>query len=403
LIAVVASLPATADRDALTVTLAACIALAAIWQRAKSTGVERRARDGALVAALAYAAVLAGVAAVRLTGGDLGSAGVHLYESVVAVTALGLAVDLRRGTWAPSAVAGLVADLGTASSGGNLSDRLARALGDPDVKLFLRTTNGWMDADGAPLSPPRPGPGQIAASIDQDGEEVAVLIHDEVLKTQQGLLHGAAAAARLAVSNAQLETEVLGSVEEVRASRRRLVEAADEQRRRLEAELRGGAERELELAAATVDRVVERDPSLAAIANEIERAREDLRRFARGIHPAVLTQGGLRRALEDLVVGGSMAVRLEVDHERWPPPTEITAYFVCTEAKHAPGANVQVRVRGNERSLQVDVTDDGTGGATINPNGGLQGLSDRVAALGGSLVVESKLGEGTRVAATLPL
>jgi signal transduction histidine kinase len=394
----VAAMPEAARSDALTLAAAAAIAAAALWQRAGTHGLERRIRDASLLAAVAFSVPLAAIAAVRLSGGDLGETGLHLYEAAVAATVLGLALDLRRRRWAPAAVAGLVADLGAIDGLEPLRERLASALGDPDLQVAFRSGDGWTDAAGAAIPAPSAGPSQILTPIDEDG----VLIHDALLREQPELLRAAAAAAGLAVENARLEADVRASVAEVAASRRRLVEATDEQRRRLEAQLRDGAERDLASAAVVVAGVSE------PLTAELERARDELRRFAHGIHPAILVDHGLVAALEDVAARMPIPVALEVAEGRYAPPTEITAYYVCTEAlanavKHADATAAELRIAADARTLRVDVVDDGAGGATIDADGGLRGLSDRVAALGGTLSVHSPRGGGTRVAAVLPL
>jgi len=396
----VAAIPGTARSDTLTLAAAAAIAAAALWQRAGTHGLERRLRDASLLAAVAFSVPLAAIAAIRLSGGDLGETGLHLYEAAVAATVLGLALDLRRQRWAPAAVAGLVADLGAIDGLEPLRERLASALGDPDLRVALRSGDGWTDAAGAAIPAPSAGPSQILTPIDED----CVLIHDALLREQPELLRAAAAAARLAVENARLEADVRASAAEVAASRRRLVEATDEQRRRLEVQLRDGAERDLASAAAVVARVNDAEPLTA----DLERARDELSRFAHGIHPAILADHGLVAALEDVAARMPIPVALELAAGRYPPPTELTAYYVCTEAlanavKHADATAAQLRIAADAFTLRVEVVDDGTGGAIIDADGGLRGLSDRVASLGGTLSVHSPRGGGTRVAAVLPL
>jgi signal transduction histidine kinase len=396
----VAAVPGAAPTDALTVAAGAAIACAALWQRAGTHGLERRTRDASVLAAVVFSVPLTAIAAVRLGGGDLDRTGLYLYEAAVAGSVLGLALDLRRRRWAPAAVAGLVADLGAIDGPGPLRDRLAGALGDPDLKMAFRSGDGWIDTTGAALPVPSAGPNQVLTPIDEDG----VLIHDAVLHEQPELLRAAAAAARLALENARLEDDVRASVAEVAASRRRLVEAADDQRRRLEAQLRAGTESELAAAAAIVARV----DGAAPLTAELERARDDLRRFAHGIHPALLADYGLVAALEDVAARMPIPVALDVTEARYASAIEITAYYVCTEAlanavKHADATTVGLRIAPDGHALRVEVADDGAGGATIDADGGLQGLADRVAALSGTLSVHSPPAAGTRVAAVLPL
>jgi signal transduction histidine kinase len=248
--------------------------------------------------------------------------------------------------------------------------------------------------------------------VDDGGQPVAVLVHDRALLDDPQLLAAAASAARLAASNARLQGEVRAGVAQVAASRRRLVEAGIEQRRRLEEELRVGAERRLAAVAGRLARLiaahdVARRDSLADVAAGVERARDDLYRFAQGIHPAILTEHGLAAALAE--AGARMPVRVAIDVPpgRLPPSVEATIYFLCMEAlanvgKHAAASQVRIRVRHREASVEVTITDDGRGGADPT-GGGLRGLTDRIEALGGRLEVDSPEGGGTRLEATIPV
>src|SRR6266545_2252290 len=222
-----------------------------------------------------------------------------------------------------------------------------------------------------------------------------------------------AASARIAVANARLQVEVRRQVAELEASRRRVVEAADAQRRRLERELREGAERrlaEIEALIRTAERGANGD--LAAMLTEtqakLDRTRSELHKFARGVHPRVLTQGGLPAALRDLADRSGVPVELTVPDVRLAAPVEAAAYFVCSEAlanvdKYAAAAHAMIDVARRGATLVVSVRDDGRGGASLDEGSGLRGLADRVEALGGRFTIASSPGEGTRVVAELPL
>jgi signal transduction histidine kinase len=241
---------------------------------------------------------------------------------------------------------------------------------------------------------------------------VAVLVHDRALLDDPQLLAAAASAARLAASNARLQGEVRAGVAEVAASRRRLVEAGIEQRRRLEEELRVGAERRLAAVAGRLNRLIAahdaaRGDSLADVAAGVERARGDLYRFAQGIHPVILTEHGLAAALAEAGALMPHYVAVEVPPGRLPLSVEATIYFLCMEAlanvgKHAAASQVHIRVRHREAIVEVTITDDGCGGADPT-GGGLRGLTDRIQALGGRLEVNSPVGGGTRLEATIPV
>ena len=211
-------------------------------------------------------------------------------------------------------------------------------------------------------------------------------------------------------------TERLANEAEVRASRARIVEAADESRRRLERDLHDGAQQRLvELAldlrmarAKLGDEPDGASELLDAALDDLGEAISELRDLARGIHPAALTEGGLRPALEALAARSTVPVRLvAVPDARFAAGVEATAYFVVAEAltnaaRHAAAARVEVEaVRAGAR-LRVEIRDDGRGGADPSGGSGLRGLADRVAAIDGRLDVSSPPGEGTVLRVEIP-
>jgi signal transduction histidine kinase len=140
---------------------------------------------------------------------------------------------------------------------------------------------------------------------------------------------------------------------------------------------------------------------------ELRRALKDLRDLARGIHPAVLEQVGLAAAVEAVSESLPLPVEVYITSQRLPPTVEATVYFVICEAlvnatKHANATRAWVTAERHDATLSVMVEDDGTGGATPSPGGGLAGLSDRVIALGGRLTIHSPFGAGTRLRVELP-
>jgi PAS domain S-box-containing protein len=204
--------------------------------------------------------------------------------------------------------------------------------------------------------------------------------------------------------------------EQLRASRTRLVQAADIERRRLERNLHDGAQQRLvalalslRLAAASLPPEAQRARDLLAAAREeLNHALEELRELARGIHPGVLAERGLVAALDALAARSALPLELEVEAERLPEPIEAAIYYVVAEsitnaAKHAQATHVRVLVRGEPGRALVTVADDGIGGADARTGSGLRGLGDRVEALGGTLLVTSPPGEGTCVHAEVPV
>jgi signal transduction histidine kinase len=195
--------------------------------------------------------------------------------------------------------------------------------------------------------------------------------------------------------------------DELAASRARIVAAADHARRRIERDLHDGIQQRLvslilELRAA-------RTPAdLDAVAAGLDGALDELRELSRGIHPANLTEGGLRPALRALARRSAIPVELDVEvPARSADVVEVAAYYVVSEAltnaaKHANASLVRVQVHADERELHLTVSDDGEGGAEPTAAGGLIGLVDRVQALGGRLSITSPSGRGTTLEATLP-
>jgi signal transduction histidine kinase len=213
-----------------------------------------------------------------------------------------------------------------------------------------------------------------------------------------------------AIANAQAQAELT-------ASRARIVAAADDTRRRLERDLHDGAQQHL-VALALQLRAAHAavPPDLEELAAELDQvaagmdgALEELREFARGIHPAILAEGGLRPALRTLTRRSAVPVELAVRGVGRPPePVEVAAYYVVSEAlanaaKHAQASSVTVEVEAADDLLRVRIRDDGIGGADLARGSGLVGLKDRVEALGGRIAVESPPGAGTSVEVELPL
>lgn len=204
---------------------------------------------------------------------------------------------------------------------------------------------------------------------------------------------------------------------EVEASRARIAAAADETRRRIERDLHDGAQQRLVSLGLEVHGAVEITPPelkdlrtrLTRISGNLSEVLEELRRIARGIHPAVLTDGGLDPALRALARRSSIPVELDMRlHQRMPESVEVAAYYLVSEAltnaaKHSDAPMVRVDVTVDEELLLLAIRDDGTGGADPAQGSGLIGLSDRVEAVGGNIEISSPRGQGTMIRATLPV
>jgi len=409
-----AAIEPLARSDWLTLALSAAVGAAAVNTLRTATGAIRKAAGVGLAAAVAYAGALALSAVDRLAGWDPHTdAALWTYEIVIASAAVVLTVDLIRAPWAGRVVTGLVVDLGAPRESAMLRTRLARALGDPSlvVGYRLRATGALVDEAGRPVQSPAAGSGRAVTTIEDRGEQVAVLVHDEALLADPKLLEAVAAAARLAVANATLQAETRARADEIEASRRRIVEAADSQRRRLERELRLGAERRLDRVATllgearTKFKAVDSVP-IRTLDTELGEARRELREFAQGVHPAALSERGLVPALTLLAERTPVPVEIKGEVGRLPEPIEAALFFVCSEAltnvaKHAAASRASIDLREDQGRVVVAVVDDGVGGANSSHGSGLRGLADRVEALGGRLYVDSPQQGGTRLVAEI--
>jgi signal transduction histidine kinase len=238
---------------------------------------------------------------------------------------------------------------------------------------------------------------------------VAIASEDPLPPESENRLQAFCELVSLGVASAQARADLI-------ASRARLVKAGDEQRRRLERNLHDGAQQrfvsvvlKLRLARAQLgsqpDAAIE---LLGEVARELDTGLEELREIARGLHPAILGDHGLRRALEALAARIPIPVEIDAPDERLPDHIEATAYYIVSEAmtnitKHAAAGRAQVSVRRDGAILRCEVSDDGRGGADPSSGSGILGLRDRAEAAGGTLSVVSPPGRGTVVAAALPL
>jgi signal transduction histidine kinase len=300
---------------------------------------------------------------------------------------------------------------------GPVREMLAVSLGDRSVAVayWLPDRAEFVDESGRPVELPEPGSGRAWTAVERDGAPVAAIVHDAALDTSPELVEAAAAASSLAIDNERLKADLRARLEELRVSRLRIVEAADDARRRIERDLHDGAQQEL-LALALELRVLrsrvgetEALPLVDGIAKRLDVALGELRELARGIHPAILTQSGLSVAVGALAERATLPVEIEMDVDRrLPAPVEAAAYFLIAEAltnvsryARATGARVQMEV--DDDDLVVTVTDDGVGGVDVAAGSGLRGLQDRLATVDGSLEIDSTPGEGTRVTGRIPV
>jgi signal transduction histidine kinase len=338
-------------------------------------------------------------------------------QLALAAVPVAFLIGLLRTRLARGAVADLMVELGGEIAPGMLRAALARALRDPSLTVAYWLADGrrYVDAEGRALTLPD-GEERAVTEVQRGGRRIAALVHDPALADEPELVASAGAAAGLALENERLQAELRAHLEELRASRERIVEAAQDERRRIERDLHDGTQQRLVSIAMTLglaDSRLDRNPVGARSLLDEARASltvalRELRELSHGIHPGILTERGLREALKELAYGARLPLELDVGlSQRLPDRVEAAAYFVVSEAltniaKHAEASTVRVRVQRTDGRAVVEIADDGVGGADTAHGSGLRGLADRVDALGGRLQVESPPGRGTVVHAEIP-
>jgi signal transduction histidine kinase len=397
--------------------VAAVIAVGLVVRRfRRAGGLERRELVPVLVAVAALGINIIVIESLIAATGqeDVGDA-LAIVKAVFSLTVplAFLAAALRR-SLDRAAVADLVIGVSQPATTASVRDALRRALADPGLDLFvwLPDRQAYVNADAATGDPPMDR--RLRREVDDaTGRRLAVVLTDPALRRRPDLLDAAIRAATLGLENARLHADLLAQLDELQQSRTRIVEAGIEQRRQVERDLHDGAQQQLLALAATIGRAhtAAADPTMRQLMDqartELRRALKDLRDLARGIHPAVLEQVGLAAAVEAVSESLPLPVQVHITAPRLPPTVEATAYFVICEAlvnatKHANATSARVTTERHDATLSVTVEDDGTGGATPSPGGGLAGLSDRVTALGGQLTIHSPIDAGTRLTVELP-
>ncbi len=295
---------------------------------------------------------------------------------------------------------------------------LAAGTGATSAAVWLRVGEGFRIAAVWPPASPEPDAIPVdARTVRHQGEVLGALsvempANDPMNPTKDALIKDLAAQAGLVLRNVRL-------IEELRGSRRRIVAAQDERARKLERNIHDGAQQQLvaiQVKLRLADGMVERDPKkthelLAELQQESNEALEDLRDLARGIYPPLLADKGLAAALEAQARKASVPVTVDPDGiGRFQPEVEAAVYFSCLEAlqnvaKYAEANAAAIRLSNGSGELRFEISDDGRGfdPSATSYGTGLQGIADRLAALGGELVVTSAPGDGTAVAGRLPL
>ena len=322
-------------------------------------------------------------------------------------------------------VAGALGRLGDAmrdsADATHVRDALATALSDPTLELLYRDDahSGWHDGRGRAVAwPPAPARGRALTVVGGEEEDRAVaMLHDVALRDDEELLAGVNSMILSAWRHEHLVSDLGIAMAGLESSRRRIAEAADIERARIEHDLHDGAQQRLialRIKLSLVEELMDGD-SVAGIAQiralglEVEETLDELRALAGGVYPPILTERGLEVALRSLAHRMPLAMHVvAVGVTRHPSQVESAVYFVCVEAlqnamKHAPTATgVWLRLTERSGTLRFEVRDDGPG---FTPNGcsqrGLRNMRDRIEAVGGQVTIQATPGRGTCVAGSV--
>jgi signal transduction histidine kinase len=316
--------------------------------------------------------------------------------------------------WGRPELAALVIDL--ESDSGDLQPALARALDDPSLQV-LTSPDGrhLLDGAGRDLATDELPPGRSLTRIQSGGQLIGGLVHAAELQRDADRLQSVAAAAGMALQVGQLNRRIATQLDEVAASRARILQASDTARRQVERDLHDGAQQRLVAHGLQLQRARrlasagERDelvPLLEDATREVRGTINDIRAVSRGAQPALLAERGLATAVDALAERAPVPVHLDIAADALPAGTERTAYYVIAEgltnmAKHASATRARVSVTRDNGCAHVTIFDDGGGGAEISPGSGLEGLNDRIAATGGEFNIMSGP-DGTTLEATIP-
>jgi signal transduction histidine kinase len=368
------------------------------------------ARRSVLAAGAVYFMLVAATFAVWLDRGFLSNGTLERrlwlgQAAALVAVVLGIVWSWVRARRARSTVARLVVELAQSPPPGGLRGVLAEIVGDPDLLLAypLGDPAGPVDADGRLVEFPA---GRETTSLVRDGHTVALLVHSPGLLADEQLVEEVTAAARLALENERLQAEVRARLEQLQASRARIVEAGDTERKRLERDLHDGAQQRLvglSLSLRLLRSRCANDAGGATTARldeaelELRRATVELRELAHGIFPAVLADEGLAAAVEALAEEGRVPIQISsLPESRFDAPIETAAYTVVAEAARTATDTIVVGAKASTDTLVIEVeTHDGDALDVV-------ALEDRVGALDGRLFLQRREDDQVTIRAELP-
>lgn len=404
------------------------ISMARHWQTA--TPFRRRTLSPVVVASTVSVGLLAAFLVARRvapearaveTLGLLWGLGV---ATVAAAFWLGL---VRRRLLVGDVLARLTGNLSNGVDARRLREVLREALSDPTLDVLV--ADGpvrWLNSGGHSVGRlPAPHGREVTLIRDENGAPVVALVHDPNLRGDEELLVAISGLVLETVRHHDVTTRLATTLHQLEQSRRRIAEAADHERARIERDLHDGAQQRLmmlRVRLSLAEELLREDPIAGAdavreLGAEAERTLDELRSLAHGVYPAILSDRGLEEALRSLVAGTAVPMHLQtIGLTRHPMEIETAVYFTCLEAvqnavKHAPTASaLWIHIRQG-RTLLLEVRDDGpgftlaeeTGNGALRCGAGLRNMRDRLEAVGGSLNIDSAPGRGTRIIGIVPL
>ncbi|MEQ3552332.1 histidine kinase [Pseudonocardia nematodicida] len=364
--------------------------------------------------------MLSGSAYLLARFGPVSAETVDVLRAVIGIAALftpiAFLTSAMQRRLARAALADLVVQLVDSPEPRAVQDELRRSLPDPTLTVWfwLPERAVFVDVDAHPAEVP-PTEGRFPVEVRTgDDAPLAVIVCDPSLRRHPGLVAPAVAACRFALENTRLQADLREQLRELQAAAIRLTHAESTGRRKIERDLHDGAQQTLWAARMSLGEA-RRQVEAGSVAHaairkaqhDLTAATDELRRLAGGISPPILTQSGLRPALEGVIERLDMRIVSSIPDRRFDAAVESTAYFVACEAltnamKYSAATVVRVDIEVEPDTLAIRVVDDGTGGACPSDGTGLAGIRDRARAIGGSMTVCSPVGGGTRVEVSLP-
>jgi signal transduction histidine kinase len=364
------------------------------------------------------AVILVAFLTVRLIGtGSEGATGIAYVASAALLPLAVLAGLAMERMFMGEALAHFIRQLGITLER-DPQGLISETVGDPSLRIAYPRPDApgaYVDSSGAPVAVGEGAGGRAVSWLHRDGQPLAAVLYDSELRDQEPFIQALGAAALIRLERAHLQADLVASTRELAASRVRLIEAADAERRRLERDLHDGVQQQLLGVRIKLDRAadaIRTEPTegqrmLASVGRQIDDVLASLRSLARGIYPTILTERGLADAIRSAARNSPQPVTVRATGlGRYPHEVEVAVYFCCLEAlqnvaKHAgAGVPATVQLWQEDATVCFEVRDGGAGfdWSTIERGRGLTNMRDRLEAIGGHLTVTSAPGAGTAVA-----